>query len=155
MKRPYIQHGDTGTRLYRIWKGMKCRCLNQNYPSYKDYGARGIRICPEWVEDYPCFKEWALAHGYREELELDRIDVNGDYEPSNCRWTTHHAQTLNRRDSLFVLDGRRRVPIADFLREANIPKGTFVSWRHKGVENESMSRRIGRKVVVVGGKTNH
>jgi hypothetical protein len=75
---------------------MLQRCENPNNTAYKNYGARGISVCDEW-HDYPTFKEWAMENGYSEELTLDRIDVNGNYEPSNCRWTTHSVQMSNRR----------------------------------------------------------
>ena len=150
-----LTHGDTGTRLYRIWKAMKCRCLNKNHPSYVYYGARGIRVCPAWADDYQTFKDGALANGYRASLELDRVDVNGDYEPGNCRWTTHREQSLNRRDTLYVREGTLVTRLDIFLRDNSIPVSTFNNWRRKNVENESLSRRVGRRVVVVGGKKNH
>ena len=151
----YLMHGDTGTRLYRIWKSMKCRCLNSAHPTYQGYGARGISICDEWVESYPAFKRWALENGYDDHLELDRIDVNGDYEPSNCRWITHREQTLNRRDTLFVIDGGERKLAGDFLDANHVPRSTFAQWRGMGIENEKLSQRIGREVVICGGKKNH
>lgn len=155
MSRFYKTHGDTGTRLYRIWKTMKCRCMNPNHPTFRHYGARGIEVCEGWREDYPSFKEWATANGYGEGLELDRIDVNGNYEPSNCRWITHRDQSLNRRDTLFVEDGGVLEKAAVFLQENAIPKSTFAEWRSKGIENEKVSERVGRKVVFCGGKANH
>ena len=77
----YELHGDTGTRLHRIWKSMKCRCNDSNHPSFKNYGARGIGICEEWRESYTAFKKWALSNGYADDLELERIDVNRGYYP--------------------------------------------------------------------------
>lgn len=144
-------HGDTGTRLYRIWKSMKCRCLNLNHPTSKHYGRRGISICESWVNDYRSFKDWALANGYLENLELDRIDVDGNYEPSNCRWISHHEQTLNRRDTLYVEMEEKVILCADFLKSHNIPQGSFSQWRAKGIESEKLSKRIGKKVMVKNG----
>lgn len=92
-------HGGCGTRLYRIWIGMKNRCYNPNAAKYKDYGGRGITICAEWKNDFPAFRDWALSHGYTDALSIDRIDVDGNYEPSNCRWATAKEQRHNRRDN--------------------------------------------------------
>ena len=81
-------------RLARIWGNMKSRCLNPNVPCYKHYGGRGIHVCDEWLKFIP-FATWALANGYRDDLEIDRIDNAGDYEPANCRWATRKAQLRN------------------------------------------------------------
>lgn len=91
-------HGDCGTRLYRIWKAMKNRCNNPNNPSYKKwYGIKGVKVCEEWNNNYLPFKEWALSHGYDDNLSIDRIDPYGNYEPSNCRWATATEQARNKR----------------------------------------------------------
>lgn len=96
-----LKHGDFGTRLYGVWTAMKRRCQNPNVKHYKDYGGRGILVCSEWQEYIP-FKEWAMSSGYKEGLSLDRIDVNGNYEPSNCRWVTMFEQEQNRRNTVHI-----------------------------------------------------
>lgn len=95
------KHHGSYDRLYRIWSGMKYRCFNADGERYKDYGGRGITVCDEWL-DYSTFREWANNSGYDPAAPfgtctLDRIDTNGNYEPSNCRWVDYHAQALNRR----------------------------------------------------------
>ena len=86
-------------RLYGIWSGMKTRCANPKNPGYKNYGGRGIAVCEEWRECFRVFQSWALENGYDENLSIDRINNNGNYEPSNCRWATHQQQAENKRQS--------------------------------------------------------
>lgn len=92
------KHGGHGTRLYSVWKGMNNRCNNENTDYYKYYGGKGIKVCSEWT-DYAVFRDWALANGYTDDLTLDRIDVNGDYCPQNCRWLTTKEQSNNRSNN--------------------------------------------------------
>ena len=92
-------HGGSGTTLFHKWTGMKDRCYNQNARQYQDYGGRGISVCDEWRESFAAFRDWALANGYQEGLSIDRIDVNGNYCPENCRWITMAEQQRNKRPS--------------------------------------------------------
>lgn len=103
---PNYKDGRKGTRLYRIYNNMKTRCYNPHSYSYKHYGARGITICKEWLEDFSAFKEWALSHGYRDNLTIERLNVNESYTPSNCVWATYKVQANNMRSNhLETIDG--------------------------------------------------
>lgn len=97
-----LTHRMSNTRLHSIWKSMRTRCNNPNAKYYKNYGGRGISICSEW-EDFMNFYLWAINNGYSEELTLDRINVNGNYEPSNCRWLSRKEQCRNKRYNVKVL----------------------------------------------------
>ena len=84
-------------RIYRIYQGMKTRCYNKTDKHYLYYGARGISICYEWLNSFEAFENWALQNGYSETLTIDRIDNDGNYEPTNCRWATTATQNANKR----------------------------------------------------------
>lgn len=96
------RHGFSKTRLYKIYYGILQRCNNQRNPAYPDYGGRGIHICKEWSKGFEEFRLWAMSHGYSDDLSIDRIDVNGNYCPENCRWATQKEQCNNTRKNIMV-----------------------------------------------------
>lgn len=96
------KHHNYKTRLYRIYNGMKYRCNLETDTGYKWYGSRGIKVCEEWMKDYQSFKNWALNNGYADDLTIDRIDNNGDYEPLNCRWVSVDEQQQNTRRTMKI-----------------------------------------------------
>jgi hypothetical protein len=89
-------HGESRTPLYRQWKAMVRRCEAPGAHNYKWYGAKGVKVCPEWRSDFLAYKTWAVSAGYTEGLELDRLDSEGDYSPGNCRFITKKANIRNR-----------------------------------------------------------
>ena len=113
-------HHQTQTRLFHIWMSMKARCQNPKNPSWKYYGGRGIKICSEWLSSFECFANWAKTHGYSDSLSIDRINVNGDYRPENCRWATNKLQARNKTDNVFY-KGRC---LADWCEELGISRRT-------------------------------
>lgn len=112
--------GRKATQLYQVWANMLARCKNKKAWAYKYYGAKGVRVCDEW-KDYAEFEKWATENGYAPGLSIDRIDVNGNYCPENCRWATAtqqaNNQTKNRRIEAF---GSART-IAEWACELKIP----------------------------------
>lgn len=111
-------------RLYNIYNGMRARCYNINCSSYKYYGGRGIKICNEWLEDFFKFMQWSISNGYKDDLSIDRIDVNGNYEPSNCRWITMEEQENNKRDNIFIKYKNEIKTLKQWSKILKIPYGT-------------------------------
>lgn len=95
-------HGETRSRLHIEWSSMRSRCNNQKNKRYDRYGGRGITVCPEWDHSYVAFRDWAIANGYRDNLTIDRIDNDGNYEPQNCRWTTQKEQQNNKSTTVKI-----------------------------------------------------
>ncbi len=114
------KHGGRNTRLYRIWAHMKERCLNPNSISYMNYGGCGITVCDEWKRDFKAFHDWAIANGYSDELEVDRIDNDGDYRPENCRWATRKTQANNRRSNRYLEYGGERLTVKEWALKTGI-----------------------------------
>lgn len=114
-------HGESKTRLHNTWCGMIDRCNNKKDASYPRYGGRGIKICEEWLNDYRNFAKWARKNGYTDELTIERIDVNGDYCPENCKWATTKEQARNRRTTKWVEWQGRKMSLAEAAEMANLP----------------------------------
>lgn len=103
----FTKHGESNSRLYEVWVGMKKRCYNSNSPAYKNYGGRGITVCDEWKDNYTAFRDFMLGLGYDDSLPfrsqtLERINVNGNYEPNNCKLVSMKEQNVNRRNNHYV-----------------------------------------------------
>ena len=128
LRREYnTKHGSSHSRLYRIWSAMKGRCLNKNSYSYKWYGERGITICNEWIDDFQRFYDWAMLNGYSDDLSIDRIDVNGNYEPNNCRWVDIKTQANNTTRNNLITHNNETHTISEWSKILDISYDTLRS----------------------------
>lgn len=137
-----IKHKMTKTRIFNIWVGMKQRCYNPKSSSYKNYGIRGIKICDEWLQDFMNFYNWSIENGYRENLTIDRIDINGNYEPANCRWITQAEQTRNTRSNVKITINGQTKLLSDWARESGIDRRTISRRIRLGWKNNELLRPI-------------
>lgn len=122
------KHNLSGTRIYDCYVNIKQRCYNKKCKSYKDYGARGIKMCQEWKDKekgFINFYKWAIENGYKENLTIDRINNNGNYEPSNCRWVLMKEQMNNTRRSHYIIYNGEIKTIAEWSRILNINYSTL------------------------------
>lgn len=138
-------HGDSDSRLYFTWENMRKRCYKTNSDRYKTYGARGIEVCDEWKDNYSNFYTWAHDNGYTEELTIERIDINGNYEPSNCTWITQGEQAKNRTTNKWVyIDGEKFSP-SELEEKYNIPVKTLYARIARGDQGETVVRPLGQR----------
>lgn len=123
-------HGGTGTRLHGIWRGMKSRCHSNVPKNIKTYVSHGIVICEEW-SDFAIFRKWALENGYQEDLTIDRIDVTGNYSPSNCRWATQAVQQRNRGNNLYLTHNGITMHLMEWAEKVGVKYATLKYRIHK------------------------
>lgn len=118
-------HGMAHTKLHNTWCNMKSRCNNKNNNDYTNYGERGIKVCEEWDKSFEAFYNWAMENGYSENLTIDRIDVNGNYCPENCRWVTWNEQARNKRVNHFITYNGKTMCVKDWETETGINSKTI------------------------------
>ena len=144
------KHGLCKTRLYKEWESMKRRCYCKSATSYEYYGAIGINVCDEWRNDFKTFYDWSMSHGYDDTLTIDRIDVNGNYEPSNCRWITMKEQCRNKRNNRLLTFNGKTQCIVDWANDLQIDRRTItkridvLAW----TVEKALSTPVNRKKVV-------
>lgn len=127
----FYKHGLSLTKLHRVWWGMIERCYKVYDKNYPDYGGRGITVCDEWKSDFQAFYDWAMSNGYKQGLSIDRINNDGNYEPSNCRWATPSQNSRNRRTARII--------------ECNGVSHSLVEWAEiTGLNPDTITERIKR-----------
>lgn len=122
--KPTLRHGMSKTRLYREWAAIKRRCYLKTDPSYKNYGGRGIGMCDSWKNSFELFAKWATNNGYSDELTIERINVNGNYCPENCKWIPWSEQQGNRTYCRFYTYNGETKNLVEWCKQFNLPYGT-------------------------------
>ena len=125
-----MTHGMSESRLYNCYKGIMFRCYNPKSDHYKSYGGRGRTVCDEWKNDSKAFIEWALSHGYSDDLTIERINVNGNYEPSNCKWIPMKDQYDNKRQNVMITFNGETHNATYWGRKFNI-NPQAIRWRYR------------------------
>lgn len=130
-------HGLTGHQIFNKWQNMQGRCYNPKNKKYHRYGGRGITVCQEWRDDFQTFYDWSMANGWAPELTIDRIDNDGNYEPSNCRWTTLEIQSNNKSNTVIVFIYGQRMPLQLAMKQFGACDPSLASSRiKKGWDHE-------------------
>lgn len=111
--------------LWSRWHGIKRRCLCETDQRYDEYGGRGITVCDEWIESFDNFAEWAYSNGFKEDLTIERIDVNGNYCPENCKWISRREQSFNKRDTIWVDYHGEHIQLRKICKRLNKPYDTI------------------------------
>lgn len=128
-------------KWYNSYKSMMHRCYNKNAANYKNYGGRGIKVCKEW-HNIETFEKWANSSGFKVGLTLDRIDVDGNYCPENCRWATQKEQCNNRRNTVYIEYNGEIHTISEWADMIGMKRSTFSNRYHKGKRNYELFKRV-------------
>jgi hypothetical protein len=131
-------HGLSKTRLHSLWRKMKDRCNNPMASNYRNYGGRGIKVCPEWNNNFMSFYRWANENSYDECLSIERIDVNGGYNPSNCKWINKKEQCRNKRNTKYAIINGINRPIIEWAELYGIPYKTITSRWYRGWRGQNL-----------------
>lgn len=129
------KHGHSDDRIYRIWIGMKNRCMNPNYSLYANYGGRGIIVCKDWLS-FQVFYDWAITNGYQKDLTIERKDVNGNYEPDNCTWLDMDSQRRNTTRSKRITFNGKTLTMRQWANEIGIDISTLCNRIKSGLSVE-------------------
>ena len=140
-----IKHGMSKSDLYKKWSGMKSRCYNKKESNYYLYGKRGIKICEEWLNSFESFYNWAINNGYSKGLSIDRINVNGSYEPNNCRWVTWNQQQNNKRTNHYLEYNGQKHTISEWARITGIKRATI--WARINISKWTIEKALTKEVL--------
>lgn len=140
-----LKHGQSGKKLYWAYQHMMARCYDETDARFPNYGRRGITVCDEWRGNPTAFIEWALQNGFRYDLTLDRINVDGNYEPSNCRWADWKTQRNNKTTSVYVTVNGEKLTLALLSEKYGIPYGTVWRRYRTGWATERLIEPVRRK----------
>lgn len=141
-----VKHNMTNTRLYNIWRDMKSRCLNPNNKRHKFYFDKGITVCDEWKNDFMNFYNWAINNGYRDNLTIDRINNNGNYEPKNCRWATITEQNNNQSNNIRIKYNESEYTLSELSKIYNIKRATLYDRIKRGwTIDEALNRKVAKR----------
>lgn len=135
------KHGETGSRLYTTWRGMKDRCSNPNNRDFKNYGGRGIEVTKCWFDDFEVFSKWAKETNYNDNLTLERKDPNGNYEPDNCEWIPMSEQSKNRRSNHYITINGETNTIADWSRLSGVDRNTIRRRSERGITGVNLIKK--------------
>lgn len=128
------KHGMSNTRIYFIWQHMRQRCSNPKSKDYELYGGRGICVCDDWDADFLKFYTWSINNGYTDNLSIDRINVNGNYEPNNCRWANNEIQSNNKRTTRYLIVNGSKKSLNEWSIISGIAPGTIRRRLYKGLD---------------------
>lgn len=135
------KHGMSNTKLFAMWRDMRNRCYNEKVDRYENYGGRGIKVCDEWKDNFEPFMKWALANGYKDGLSIERIDVNGDYEPSNCKWIPVKQQARNKTTNVMIDYYGKRICIKELSEITGLNDKMLYARYSRGDRGERLWRK--------------
>lgn len=140
-------HQLSKTPIYKVWKNMKRRCYSKTNKRYANYGGKGVVICEAWLNDFRAFYDWAMANGYRRDLSIDRIDVNGNYCPENCRWATAKEQANNTTRNHYITYKGEINTAKQWSEKLNMTYATFQhriqrGWTMERIANTPIRRSV-------------
>ena len=126
---------------------MKQRCYNKNDEAYKNYGKRNIKVCDEWKNNFESFYNWSIENGYKKGLSIDRIDVNGNYEPDNCRYITHKEQQNNRTNNHYLCYNGEKLSVSDWAKKLKVPRHKIDNKIKRGKNMEQIFLEIAKEEI--------
>lgn len=132
------KHNLSNTKIWKKWVSIINRCYDKNQDNYYLYGGRGIKVCDEWKSNFVKFYNWAISNGYKDGLTIDRIDVNGNYEPNNCRFITMQEQHYNKRDTIYIFNNGVKYTINDLYKTYGVDKKKIRDRYYKGMKFEDI-----------------